>query len=58
MAQQKPIRLGTMRLWVRSLAHSVGWGSGVAMSCRVGRRCSSDSVLLWLWRRLAIVAPI
>jgi len=24
----------------------------------VGRRCSSDLVLLWLWRRLAAVALI
>ena len=28
------------------------------MSCGVGRRCGSDPVLLWLWRRLAAAAPI
>ena len=28
------------------------------MSCGVGRRCGSDLALLWLWRRLAAVAPI
>ena len=28
------------------------------MSCGVGRRLGSDPVLLWLWRRLAAVAPI
>ena len=28
------------------------------MSCGVGDRCCSDPVLLWLWRRLAAVAPI
>ena len=28
------------------------------MSCGVGRRCSSDPVLLWLWRRLAATALI
>ena len=28
------------------------------MSCGVGRRCSSDLVLLWLWCRPAAVAPI
>ena len=28
------------------------------MSCGVGRRLSSDLVLLWLWRRLAAIAPI
>ena len=37
---------------------SVGWGSSIAMSCGAGRRCSSDLVLLWLWRRLTTVAPI
>ena len=38
--------------------HSVGWGSGVAMSCGVGSRCGSDSALLWLWCRPAARAPI
>ena len=28
------------------------------MSCGVGRRCDSALVLLWLWCRLAAVAPI
>ena len=28
------------------------------MSCGVGLRCGSDLALLWLWRRLAAVAPI
>ena len=28
------------------------------MSYGVGPRCSSDPVLLWLWNRLAAVAPI
>ena len=28
------------------------------MSCGVGRRCSSDPQLLWLWCRLATAAPI
>ena len=28
------------------------------MSCGVGRRCSSDLALLWLWRRPAATAPI
>ena len=30
----------------------------VAVSCGVGCRRGSDLVLLWLWRRLAAVAPI
>ena len=28
------------------------------MSCGVGRRHGSDTTLLWLWYRLASVAPI
>lgn len=31
---------------------------GVAVSCGLSHRCSSGPVLLWLWRRLATVAPI
>ena len=30
----------------------------MAESCGVGRRCCSDPTLLWLWCRLATVAPI
>ena len=29
-------------------------GSGVAVSCGVGRRRGSDLALLWLWRRLGV----
>ena len=32
-------------------------GSGIAVSCGVGPRCSSDLDLLWLWHRLAAIAP-
>ena len=28
------------------------------MSCGVGCRCPSDPALLWLWHRLAAIAPI
>ena len=28
------------------------------MSCGVDRKCGSDPALLWLWRRLAAIAPI
>ena len=28
------------------------------MSCGIGRRCGSDLVLLWPWRRPAATAPI
>ena len=33
-------------------------GSGVAMSCGVGCRCSSDPGLLWLWSRPVATALI
>ena len=33
-------------------------GSGVAVSCGIGRRRGSDPVLLWLWCRPAAAAPI
>ena len=36
----------------------MGYGSGVAVSCGVGRRHGSDPALLWLWHRLVAVAPI
>ena len=36
----------------------MGKGSGIAMSCGVGLRHSSDLALLWLWCRSAAVAPI
>ena len=43
-----------------SIPGSAHWvkGSGVAVSCSVGHRPSSDPVLLWLWHRLAAAAPI
>ena len=37
---------------------SVGWGSGVAMSCGVGHRHGSDPALLWLRHRQAATATI
>ena len=57
MAQRKSIRLGIMRLRVRSWPHSVGQRSGVAGRCGVGGRYGSDPALLWLWCRPAAVAP-
>ena len=33
-------------------------GSGAAMNCGVGRRLGLDRVVLWLWRRPAVVALI
>ena len=74
MVQQKQIQLGTMRLWVRSLASLSGlrnwhccalwcrlgtrFGSGIAVSCGAGCRHGLDLVLLWLWSRPAATAPI
>ena len=37
---------------------SVGWGSGIAMSCGVGCRCSLNLALPWLQCKPAVVAPI
>ena len=36
----------------------MGGGSGIAVSCGVGRRCGLDRMLLWLWHRPAAVALI
>ena len=36
----------------------MGSGSGVAVSCGVGRRCGSDPTLLWLWHRPAATTLI
>ena len=47
-----------MRMQVRSLASLSGSGSGIAMSCGVGRTGGLDPALLWLWHRPAAVAPI
>ena len=47
-----------MRMQVQSLASLNGLRSGVAVSCGVGLRHSSDSALLWLWCRLVAAAPI
>ena len=55
---RKQIQLGTMRLWVLSLALLSGLGSGIAVSWGVGCRCGWDPTLLWLWCRLAAVVLI
>ena len=36
----------------------MGQGSGVAMSCGIGRRRDLDPALLWLWHKLAATVPI
>ena len=47
-----------MRMQVNPWPCSVGWGSGIAVSCSVGHRCGLDTSLLWLWHRLVVTAPI
>ena len=56
VVQQKCIQLVSMRMRVQSLAHSVVQGSSTAVSCSVGRRCSSASALLQLLYRPEAVA--
>ena len=36
----------------------MGYGSGIAVSCGVGDRRSSDPMLRWWWRKPAAVVPI
>ena len=36
----------------------MGQESGIAVSCSVGHRSSSDPMLLWLWHSLAAAALI
>ena len=47
-----------MRVRVRYLDLLGGLRMGVAVSCGVGCRRSSDPALLWLWRRPAATTPI
>ena len=47
-----------MRMQFDPWPPSVGWGSGVAISCGVGCRRGLDPELLWLWPRPAAVALI
>ena len=47
-----------MRTRVQSLASLGGLRIGVAVSCGVGHRLSSDPRLLWLWRRPVATAPV
>ena len=58
MAQQWQTQPVSMRIWVWSLASLSGLGSGFVVSCGVGRRCSAESMLLWLWCRPAAKASI
>ena len=44
--------------WITGSLASLSGGSGIAVSCGVGRRHGLDPMLLWLCRRLAVGAPI
>ena len=59
MAQQVK-NLTSIREDTSSIPGLTQWaeGSGVAVSCGVGRRRGSDQVLLWVWGRPASAAPI
>ena len=56
VAQQKRIRLASVRIQVPSLASLSGLRIQRCMSCGVGHRCGSD--LTWLWHRPASTALI
>ena len=58
LAKWKRIWLGTMRLWVPSLASLSGLRIWCCRECGVGCKLVSDLALLWLWRGLAAVVPI
>ena len=59
MVQWKQIRVVSMRMRVRSLAYLSGlWIPSIAPSYGVGRRCSLDPALLWLWLRPAATVQI
>ena len=58
MVQRKQIQLGTMRLWVRSLALLSGLRIWRCLSCSVGHRHGSYLALLCLWWRPVATALI
>ena len=58
MARRKGIRLGAMKLQVRSLASLCGLRIRRCRELCVGHRSGSDPEWLWLWRRPVATAPI
>ena len=58
MVQQKRIRLGTVRLWVGSLASISGLRIWIWRCGELWFRLQTRSVLLWVWLRLAATALI
>ena len=43
----------SLRMWVRSQATLSKLSIGIAASCSISHRCSSDLALPWLWHRLS-----
>ena len=58
VAQQIRIQLVSMRMRVWSLASLSELGIQHCLNCGIGHRHGLDMALLWLWCRLAAVAPI
>ena len=58
VAQRKPIRLGTMRLWVQSLASLSGLRIWLCRELWCRSQIRLRSGVLWLWCRPAAIAPI
>ena len=56
LAREPPYATGTAL--ERAKRQKKKKGSGVTVTCGVGCRHGSDPVLLWLWCRLATIAPI
>ena len=61
----RPVATAPIRPLAREPLYAVGAalktlkkGYSIAMSCGIRCRHGSDLALLWLWRRLAITAPI
>ena len=57
IAETNPTRNHEVSRSIPGLAQWVK-GSGIAVSCGVGRRFGLDLAVLWLWCRPAAVAPI
>ena len=56
-----PLWLSRLRTWQRLWGYGFDlWphSDGTVTSSGLGLRCSSESMLLWLWHRLADLAPI